>query len=652
MNYGDYGKIKLVSVRPLSRSPEKVRNLIRAKGDTLKLEALVLVDRLSGYGPRVLVHSTKEEKIREALKDCKTLRIPFAVFSADEVMRGPTPERVKRIIVGEDKISFEGTGTNTFSADREETVFIVMTSKNQKRLSAKRRSALLLKKEPSIPFEEAYRLFLTDGAYLDMYFPERKIYLRIDTRKFDYSSLGEKMTPSVLRNSDILIRELTLSFRLALVDFSFGEGFFPFVSEVGDLEGEKLEDALSRYSRFVFRSLEKGLYGSLDALAEKTSVRVEGTVAGVLLSPLDEDDRGGGVEEKAKSEGTAGDSVLPPPPVSPVRVSGGGFYFLHNLRIFLSGFFERWKNLLKPASYYSTTGVISLGSIMIAWFGGKQVFLIPGLLFGGAFFFGASFLFLSLKRKIENLPTGKVRSAPMGVVELKGRARCKYYVKAPFSGVECVYYKYIVLETKRVGRRTITRVREWGESGRVPFYLEDDTGRILVNPDGAVFEGGRIQIFHGGEHLKMSPGGEPLGFNAEVIETVYPDGGKLYVLGYAQPARSSVEERKMRIMQRLMEIKRSSDEMKKYDQDGDGTVDSYEWDKVREKVELEIMMSEDGDGEDRVVIGRPPGSGIFLISDRKEKNLSAWMGARAFVFFALSLACVVVGFILLFSISG
>jgi len=97
-------------------------------------------------------------------------------------------------------------------------------------------------------------------------------------------------------------------------------------------------------------------------------------------------------------------------------------------------------------------------------------------------------------RLIEDTPTAKTRSAHQGYVELEGVARIMddAPVTAKLSGLPCCWYRYRVEELEHYhdarGRsRTRWRVVDSGTSDET-FWLEDDTGRVAVDPSGAEIE--------------------------------------------------------------------------------------------------------------------------------------------------------------------
>jgi hypothetical protein len=103
---------------------------------------------------------------------------------------------------------------------------------------------------------------------------------------------------------------------------------------------------------------------------------------------------------------------------------------------------------------------------------------------GGVYLFVLGFKMLQRKRLILNTPTSKIRSASLGLVEISGLAVGPYTLAAPVTGVPCYFYRTQAWELRKSGKSN-----EWqqiaDESLHVPFYLDDNTGRLLVNPQGA-----------------------------------------------------------------------------------------------------------------------------------------------------------------------
>jgi hypothetical protein len=102
----------------------------------------------------------------------------------------------------------------------------------------------------------------------------------------------------------------------------------------------------------------------------------------------------------------------------------------------------------------------------------------------GVYLFCRGFGMLQRKRLIMNTPASKIRSAAMGLVEVSGLATGPYTLCAPISGLPCYFYRSTAWQWKQQGKNG-----QWekvaDESMHVPFYLDDNTGRVLVNPQGA-----------------------------------------------------------------------------------------------------------------------------------------------------------------------
>jgi len=102
----------------------------------------------------------------------------------------------------------------------------------------------------------------------------------------------------------------------------------------------------------------------------------------------------------------------------------------------------------------------------------------------GAYLFYRGFRMLARKRLIMDTPASKIRSASIGLVEVSGLAVGPYTMNAPITGESCYYYRTMAWQLKQSGKN-----KEWekvaDESLHVPFYLDDNTGRVLVDPQGA-----------------------------------------------------------------------------------------------------------------------------------------------------------------------
>ena len=102
----------------------------------------------------------------------------------------------------------------------------------------------------------------------------------------------------------------------------------------------------------------------------------------------------------------------------------------------------------------------------------------------GIYLFIQGFRLLQRRQLILNTPVSKIRSASMGMVELSGLAVGPYTLVAPVTERPCYFYRTLVWEWKRRGRSS-QWVKIAAECMHVPFFLDDNTAKVMVDPRGA-----------------------------------------------------------------------------------------------------------------------------------------------------------------------
>lgn len=102
----------------------------------------------------------------------------------------------------------------------------------------------------------------------------------------------------------------------------------------------------------------------------------------------------------------------------------------------------------------------------------------------GIYLFFHGFGLLQRRRLILDTPFSRIRSAAMGMVEVSGLAVGPYTVVAPVTARPCYFYRTLVWEYKQHGKN-----KQWvkvaGECLHVPFFVDDNSGHVLVDPRGA-----------------------------------------------------------------------------------------------------------------------------------------------------------------------
>ena len=166
----------------------------------------------------------------------------------------------------------------------------------------------------------------------------------------------------------------------------------------------------------------------------------------------------------------------------------------------------------------------------------------------GVIYFVKGFRDFSKKRLIENIPTSKIRSLALGPVEVCGIVvPARGVLTAPYSGEKCVYYKWKA-EKLTGGKYKHYETMDSGD-GMLAFYLEDDTGKILIDPREA-----EIKIKEECDYFRKLWHRFPddldnfirsldmLGYPDRFAEYVIKPGDTLYIMG--RPQRTHMLERK------------------------------------------------------------------------------------------------------------
>lgn len=209
-----------------------------------------------------------------------------------------------------------------------------------------------------------------------------------------------------------------------------------------------------------------------------------------------------------------------------------------------AAFFAPMRGLAFLTTKYSGTNILqemfdhfSLNGFVDAWLG------LIGVVFTILAGFSAWRQGLRIKTQIENIPTSKAHAAALGLAEFKGVAR----------GIEDQQARMTEIIINGKNQTTLPNEIK-GESGEMPilfeswaktselnqvtevrsrFYLEDDSGRILVDPFGASFWNGKVEFFaSSARSIYLEKRFESGSKNAAYVETRrLHSGDKIYLIG-------------------------------------------------------------------------------------------------------------------------
>ena len=271
----------------------------------------------------------------------------------------------------------------------------------------------------------------------------------------------------------------------------------------------------------------------------------------------------------------------------------------------------------------------------------ERLFLGGVFAVAGAAVFFRGFKKLSALRRVENTPTCTIRSIPMGTVELKGRAYMKEPIEAPFSARLVAYYEVEIEESHKRGKDSGWTLIHSGASQK-PFELDDGTGRVRVIPDGAESRlsnaSARRSSFFSELPARLQSymskvgfeGGLSGGLGLRFTERCIEIGETVYVHGVAHERRALDlwREQMEGVSEKLGVVKADPDEMERLDVDGDGRISDDEWQSAHSRAIADVQRE---GAENRVAIAQGNSGELFLISDRREKNLVSYLRLEAAV---------------------
>ena len=212
-------------------------------------------------------------------------------------------------------------------------------------------------------------------------------------------------------------------------------------------------------------------------------------------------------------------------------------------------------------------------------------------------------------RLVEDTPTAKIRSAPQGYVELEGSGKLMDGppIIAKLSGLPCVWFRYKIEElvttaSSRGGSNRRWETIENGESTET-FWLQDDTGRVVVDPEGAEITprhkdawrssaplGGIAHPNFVSSFLASQASGRRYRFTEERINS----GERLYALGLLKSVSSYTSAPTVDEDVRALLADWKKDQpglLGRFDLDKDGKIDAQEWMLARSQARRETMKN-------------------------------------------------------------
>ncbi len=292
---------------------------------------------------------------------------------------------------------------------------------------------------------------------------------------------------------------------------------------------------------------------------------------------------------------------------------------------------EEWRHDYANLALGGGNLVILLLGFHVASRAGWQL----ALLLIGATSFLAWLANLRRQRTIADMPTARIASAPQGYIEIAGRGRQPpgASVVSPVYHLPCLWYRYIV------ERRQNDRW-EYVESGvsHDTFGVDDGSGLMLVDPDGAEILTSRKQVSHAGDYRRT--------------EWTLIEGETIYVIGdhVTLGGPNATLDKRADVANLLAEWKQDkAGLLRRFDANGDGELSLDEWEHARDAATREVDLNHrELRLTDGVRLMKKPAHGrLFLIANREaaslERRYRLWSWAHLALLVSAALGLVYLG---------
>ena len=246
-------------------------------------------------------------------------------------------------------------------------------------------------------------------------------------------------------------------------------------------------------------------------------------------------------------------------------------------------------------------------------------------------------------RVVADTAVSRIRSAAQGYVQLAGRASPmpRGQSHAPLSGLQCAWWRYEITDRRGGDEDTID-----SGTSELPFLLDDDTGRCMVDPRGAkVFPTAKI-VWYGDSKWPAVrlPNGQ--GFAGKLIDALMPKGRYRYtehrlvpeericVLGaFRSPRSAGVSNLEDAAAALLHDWKKDQTTLlARFDRDRDGRLSAEEWDEARKCARQEATaarMAHPPEPRDLSVLSQPEDGRAFLLSASDREFLAGRLRLKA-----------------------
>ena len=243
------------------------------------------------------------------------------------------------------------------------------------------------------------------------------------------------------------------------------------------------------------------------------------------------------------------------------------------------------------------------------------------------------------RRVMEDMPTARIRSASQGYVELIGQALPPDApLFSPITRTPCCWYRFKIEKRDRDNNRNWS-VEQQGVS-TTQFWLDDDTGRCIIDPEGAevraltrrTWTGTTAQVIPGTSEVMMTGDNDH-----RYTEQLILPGQTLYALGWFNSLSPLQTSSHAEVRERIAAWKADPQQRRAFDTNGDGELDMAEFEQLRQQAAaaVEAERRERATQPQTHVLRKPADKRLFLLTtephDKLARNLRwqawAWLTA-------------------------
>ena len=243
------------------------------------------------------------------------------------------------------------------------------------------------------------------------------------------------------------------------------------------------------------------------------------------------------------------------------------------------------------------------------------------------------------RRVMEDMPTARIRSASQGYVELIGQALPPDApLFSPISRTPCCWYRFKIEKRDRDSNRNWS-VEQQGVS-TTQFWLDDDTARCIIDPEGAevhaltrrTWTGTTAQLIPGTSEV-MTTGDNDHRYTEQLILP----GQTLYALGWfasLSPLQASSHDE---VRERIAAWKADPQQRRAFDTNGNGELDMAEFEQLRQQASaaVEAERRERAAQPQTHVLRRPKDKRLFLLTTEPHDDLTRTLRWQAWVWLAV-----------------